>query len=215
MLEYIHIVFEAGSFLVSLLYYSYLKNSFLRWLPLFLFWICAGEILNRILHSTIFEYLIAIAESFFYGYVFFHLTTQKRLRTAIICFVAAINITYIIAYFFFDTSNTQITYFVMIFIVFGYCISAIALSCLYSFFIDSESMLIVYEPGFWIVFGVCIFYSGISIAFSLYPVIIRENLSVMGIRLYHMAPRLFSIVLYSSLSASVLLTRRKSIRAAC
>ena len=208
MLAYLHNIFELLSFFVAIVYYRYLKGSFMKWFLPFLGFVFAGEMFVKFIGSAILvNYLIGILESIFYGYIFYNLSHRLILKKAILFFVPVSVICYLFTYLFY---GNLFTYFISNIIISGFFLAAIALAYLYEKFADDDEILLVSEPGFWIAVGVSLFYSGISITFSLYDFIIKHDLSIVGVKLYNIVPRVLSIILYLSISISIILCKKKN-----
>ena len=211
MLDYIHIIFEFISFLISIIFYRFIKDSYMKWFVPFLGFIFIAELINNrfyYLHSLtiLIHYIIGIAESVFYGYIFYKLSNRPTQKKGIIIFIILSVIGYVSSYF---THNTSITYFLFNLIISGFLLATIALVYLYTKFVDDDNTLLISESGFWIAFGVSLFYSGISISFSLYDLIYKNNLSLFGQNLLNLVPRILSVFLYISISISIVLCRKK------
>ncbi len=213
MLIYLHNIFEFISLLVAIIYYRYLKVNYMKWFLPFLGFIFVGEMISiyrgiilRINTITI-SHLIAIVETIFYGFIFYQLTQQRLLKKCIQFLVPFIVVCYLSSLM---INKKDFSYFALIITVSGFFFAAIALIYLYEKFSDDNDIILISEPGFWIAVGVTLFYSGISISFSLYDYILKHNLNVYGVKLYKLAPRIFSIILYSCISISIILCKKKS-----
>ena len=213
MPAYIHHIFELISFFVAIIYYRYLKDSFMKWFLPFLGFIFICEVIgnyqNAILKepAVIINYLVGIVESVFYGYIFYHLSHRKILKKAIVIFVPISVISYLITFYF---SGKSLIYFFPNIVISGFFLAAIALFYLYERFADDDQILLISESGFWISVGVSLFYSGTSISFSLYSFILKNDLSLFGQKAFVIAPRVLSIILYLSISISLILWSKKN-----
>lgn len=211
MPSYLYLVFEISSFFVALLNYKYLKNSFMKWFIPFLGFISFTELISYFIYeyeiNVITNYLIAIVESVFYGYVFYNLSERVLLKKIVLVFIPLSIVSYFFSYFFLGKT---FNIFLLNLIISGFIIAVTALSCLYYRFVDDEGMLLIIDPVFWISFGVSLFYAGVCIVFSLYDLIYKYNLSLFGLKLYQFVPRILSMILYLSISISIILWRMKS-----
>lgn len=209
---HINNIVEFISLLVALLYYSSLKGSFMKWFLPFLVFIFLGEIYAT--YSAIVmkqnvvgvNYLIAIIESIFYGYIFYNLNSRIGIKKFIIFFIIVSVLGYILTYSFYRNS---FPYFCINIITSGFLLATIALVYLYFKFIDDEESTSISESGFWIAFGVSLFYSGISVCLSLYEFIKNNQLSIFGENLLNIIPRFLSVVLYLSISIAIILCKHQ------
>lgn len=213
MIAFFHNIFELLSFFVAIFYYRYLKGTFMKWFLPFLGFIWVGEFFayyqNIILkvQAISINYLIGIVESVFYGYIFYNLSQRVILKKAILLFIPVSVLGYFLTYLF---GRQFFHHFISNIIISGFFIAAIALAYLYEKFADDDETLLVSEPGFWIAVGVSLFYSGISISFSLYNFIIKHDLSLFGLKLYKLVPRVLSVILYLCISISLILCKKKN-----
>ena len=167
---HIHNIAELISCLVAIIYYPYLKGTFMKWFLPFLIFICIGELLLKyqwyvLGRSTVkMNYLIAVIESIFYCYIFYNLSNKILFKRIVSFFVLISVMGYCIAYY--SNSSTYIYFFPNI-IISGYFLAAIALISIYLKYIDDEELFLIKEPGFWIAFGVSLFFSSVSLSFSL------------------------------------------------
>ena len=70
--------------------------------------------------------------------------------------------------------------------------------------------MLLNESGFWLAMGVSIFFSGTSIVFALHDLIIKNNLTFFGAKLYNFVPRVLSVILYASISIAIILCKKKT-----
>lgn len=209
---HVYHLFELGSFLVALWTYPFLKNSCLKWFPVFLFFIIVGEVIaycqNHFWNTHTFDtnYVIGMVEVCFYGYIFYRLSEQHHYRKWI-AYMIAIGF-FVFAYCCLMYRN-QFIYFFYSLIISGFLIAAMALLFLLKRLEEDRQDQLLMDPGFWLAFGVVLFFSGVSIVFSMYEVVKKHNLTFFGEKLYHIIPRLLSIVLYSCISISLLICRKK------
>ena len=122
-------------------------------------------------------------------------------------FVVISVISYLITFSF---SGKSLVYFFPNIVISGFFLAAIALFYLYERFADDEEILLISESGFWISVGVSLFYSGVSISFSLYSFILKNDISLFGQKVFVFAPRVLSIILYLSISISLILCSKKN-----
>ena len=185
----------------------------MKWFLPFLGFICVAELVAKyqvlILdeHLIKIHYVIGIIESIFYGYVFYRLSNSHFLKKIIFFFVPISVVSYLVTYFFY---KNIFSYFITNIIISGFFLAVIALLYLYMKFADDDETLLISEPGFWIALGVSLFYSGISISLSLYDFIILNDLQLFGVRLYNFASRVLSVILYSCISISIILCKKKN-----
>jgi len=184
----------------------------MKWFLFFLGFILLGDMfanyqLTVLKEKTVLiNYLIAIIESVFYGYIFYKLSNHLWLKRVILLFIPTSVIGYLVSYLLVKTS---LQYFFPNIIISGFCLAAISLFYLYTKFLDDDENLLVSDPGFWIAFGVTLFYSGASISFSLYKLIMKNNLFLFGERLLNLIPQILSVILYLSISIAIILCKQK------
>lgn len=185
----------------------------MKWFLPFLGFIFLGELYAKYLGYFLKESnygiysIIGIVESFFYGYIFYHLSDNRFFRKAIFFFISISIACYCITYCLYGQSKS---YLFINFIVSGFFLTVIALIYLYMKFTDDDQIIFIFEKGFWIAFGVSLFNAGTSLSFSLNDFIRENNISLFGIKLYHLIPQILCIILYSSISISIILCKRKT-----
>ncbi|MDP1762840.1 MAG: hypothetical protein Q8L07_03055 [Sediminibacterium sp.] len=207
MLTYIHNLFELLGFIVAIYYYPCLKKSFMKWFLPFLGFVFIGELVEKFLNITVIvNYLIGILESVFYGYIFYQLTRKRRIKKLILFFIPVSVAGYFICFIFY---GKDFSYFIPNIIITGFFLATISLAYLYERFADDDDALLFAEPGFWIAVGVCLFYSGVSISLSLYDFILKNDLSIFGVKLYSVTTRILSVILYLCISISIILCKEK------
>ena len=214
MKDYLHNICELIALIVAIIYYPHLKKSFMKWFLPFLAFIFIGELIasykyyhDRSWLNIYIYYLIGMAESVFYGYIFYQLNSRRSYKKKILYFIAISTIAYFIGLFFFATGYT---YFILTLIISGFFLSLIALGYTYTKFVDDDETLMITESGFWIAVGVSIFFSGISIVLALHDFIVRNNLILFGVKLYNLVPRVLCIILYASISIAIILCKKKN-----
>jgi len=174
----------------------------------FLGFVFAGEMIANFSElSVLINYLIGMIESIFYGYIFYHLSQRLLLKRIILFFVPASVAGYFTGYI---LQDKNFIYFIPNIVISGFFLATIALAYLYEKFADDDETFLISEPGFWIAAGVTLFYSGSSISFSLYDFILRHDLSIAGVKLYKIVPRVLSVILYVSISISLILCKKKN-----
>lgn len=210
---YINNLAELFSLVVAIIYYPYLKNSVMKWFLPFLAFVFVGEIYAKyvgyvLLRSNIDVYsFITIVESIFYGY-FFYTITRNKIPKKIIFIFSIINISVSIISFFLISYNPSYLFTNLMFL--SICFSFISLTYIYSKFVSEQAAYLLGEPGFWVAFGVALFFSGVSVVFSLHDFSMKHNLTFLGIKLYHIVPKLLSILLYLSISTAIILCKKKA-----
>lgn len=210
---YINNLAELFSLVVAIIYYPYLKGTVMKWFLPFLAFVFVGEMYGQyvgyVFHksNTATYGLIAIVESFFYGY-FFYSITVKEIPKKIIFIISLINISVSIFFFFLISSNPSLLFTNLILLSIFF--SIISLTYIYSKFISEEAAYLLGEPGFWVAFGVAIFFSGVSVVFSLHDFCMKHNLSLLGVKLYNIVPQILSVLLYFSISIAIILCKKKT-----
>jgi hypothetical protein len=203
-------LFEFISFLIAAWAYPYLKHSYMKWFLPFLGFILLAGLASRLFRFGFYgSYLSSVSEVYIYGYVFFKLTTKSSVRKLIAILMSCVVIAYGYSYFFLDADHWFMFYYIKVSMAFSFLITAIALNYLYQEVLIEQKSQFFTRAGVWIAFGVSIFFSGFGLITALYSYILHMNLYVLGIRLYHLIPRLLCVVLYSCLSAAIVLYRKQ------
>lgn len=209
----IHNITELIALVIAIVYYPYLKGSFMKWVLPFLVFIFLAELFitekyfTLIKPNVIVQYTIGIIESIFYGYLFYNYSGRKILKKIILYFVILSVCMFLIGLSFY---TKDYSFFLPALIVIGFFLALFALTFIYTKFIDDDNTILINEPGFWIAFGVSLFFAGTSIVFSLYDLILKNNLDIFGVKLYNFIPRILSVVLYSSISIAIILCKKKT-----
>jgi hypothetical protein len=208
VIQNLHLCFELSALIASLYFFSYLRGSYMQWFCLFLFLISLLEIAPIIWPKVILatNYLAALYEMVFYGYLANNLASQRKIKVAFSLLVIIMVATFVIGYCFIDTNRSYMFFLAKGLIAMGICISLMYLVLLYQ--LMNKHGLILQSHSFWIAFGVILFYSGLSFILSLYPYILKNNLTFLGMRLYRLVPRILCGILYTSLIVSFILYRR-------
>lgn len=216
MMPHIHILFEFLSLLVALIYYPYLKPGYMKWFLPYLAFIFLSELqvayqiyLDANKPNVTFYYFISILEYIFYNYIFYHLLGNRVIKKIVLYLIIGVTLNFFLGFLF--AANKQ-TYLLVSLAIAGFLLSAIAQVYIYLKFIsdDETSTLLISEPGFWIAFGVSIFFSGTCIVFSLHDFILKNQLEIFGFKLYHFVPRILSVFLYSGISVSLILCKKRN-----
>ncbi len=212
--NHLHNIAELISLVIAIIYYPYLKRSFMKWFLPFLAFIFIAELivgyLRYFVHvrSTLgIYYLISIVESAFYGYIFYRFCNLRMLQRIILLFVFISVTGYIVNFIFFGIDGKH---FLSNLVMSGFLLAAIALGYIHTLFIDDRSFILISEPGFWVAVGVSLFFSGTSIVFSMHDFILKNDLNLFGVKLYHIVPRVLSIILYSCISIAIILCKTKT-----
>jgi hypothetical protein len=213
MQNYIHNISELIGLLVAMIYYPYLKGSFMKWFLPFLAFIFFAELYIKYEHYVFqneeisLQYLIGIVESIFYGYIFNNFYTGNTSKMALF-FLIFISVSSYLIGFFVDIKNYS--YLINALVISGFFLSVVSMVYIYTKVINDDETLLIKEPGFWIAFGVSLFFSGTSIVFCLHDFIVKNNLNLFGVRLYNIIPRILCVVLYSSISIAIILCKKKN-----
>lgn len=210
---YINNLAELFSLVVAIIYYPYLKRTVMKWFLPFLAFVFVGEMYAKYVgyvlgrSNTEIYGFITIVESVFYGYFFYTITLKERPKK-IIFIISLVNIAISVIFFFFISNNPSRLFTNLIFLSFFF--SIISLTYIYSKFISDEVAYLLSEPGFWVAFGVTLFFSGVSVVFSLHDFSMKHNLTFLGFKLYHIVPKLLSVLLYLSISIAIILCKKKT-----
>jgi hypothetical protein len=210
---YLNNLAELFSLVVAIIYYPYLKGTVMKWFLPFLAFVFLGEMYAKYVgyvlgKSNVGIYsFIAIGESVFYGY-FFYTITAKEIWKKIIFILSIVNISVSVIFFFLISHNPS--YLIINLIFLSICFSFISLIYIYSKFISDEAAYLLSEPGFWVAFGVTLFFSGVCVVFSLHDFTLKHNLTLLGVKLYHIVPQILSLPLYLSLSTAIILCKKKT-----
>lgn len=208
LFEYIANAFELLGLLIAIRYYTYLKKSFLKWLLPFLAFIFVAELLAKYLNFSrnrpallVINYIIAITESVFYGFLFYCATSRKRFQLLIHILVTASVISYCLTYIFYPRA---MSYFSVNLMASGFCLTLIALTYLFLEFSGNGPADLKRSPVFWIAVGVSLFFSTVCLSLSLYQVINIKSLKIFDIWLTNFINRMASVILYSCLAIGIL-----------
>jgi hypothetical protein len=209
-----YLFFEFVSFFIAAANYKYLKGSYLVYTIPFLGIVCLGESISyyqthfQRQTSTIINYVIGIFETMFYGYLYYNLNTDQRLKKISFWFVP---ISFVIYFIFILTFKTELIYMFYSILINGFLISVLALSYLYYIFRYDYQTSLFRKPGFWISFGASIFYSGTSIGFAFISSIQQTPLRIFGHTLVAIVTWTLCAVLYTSFGIAVLVHRKNLI----
>lgn len=204
---YLYNIVEIICAALSIIYFGYLRNQGLGRLVPFLVFISVAEMLAiwqmEIARVSTYgtNYAIAIAELFFYGYLFMHATRQVYMKRIIRIGIPIIFFATLIACFLFPQRYLAFYYCIL---AEGFFLTVCALGYLYFQFDEDQIENPAYDPIGWIAIGVIIFFSGICIVFSLYEFIRMQQLIIFGAQIYILIPRMLSIVLYSCISMAII-----------
>ncbi|NDA62925.1 MAG: hypothetical protein EBX50_12915 [Chitinophagia bacterium] len=194
-------------------FFANLRNQGLVGLAPFLLFISGAEVLavwqKDIARVSTYgtNYAIAIAELFFYGYLFMHATREIYMKRIIQIGIPVIFIATLIACFFFPQRYLAFYYCI---IMEGFFLTVCALGYLYFQFDEDQLENPAYDPVGWIAIGVIIFFSGICIVFSLYEFIRMQQLIIFGEQIYILIPRMLSILLYSCISMAIITCKKNT-----
>lgn len=212
--NHLHSICELVCLLVAIFYYRHLRGSFMKWVAPFLGFIFLAEIATAYLKfydlaqsSISIYYVITIIELCFYGYVFFCLSSKLMVKRFIF-FVTLSSIVENITSF--AIYGIEPNPFFISLTISGFLLTAIATGYIHSLFGNDDNRSLVQESGFWIAIGVSLFFSGTSIVFSLHRIILENNLTLFGVRLYHIIPRICCVILYLSISIAIILCKKKT-----
>ncbi len=209
----IHNITELIALVIAIVYYPYLKGSFMKWVLPFLIFIFFSELFAKFNYkvlnqsNVIIQYIIGIGESIFYSYLFYNYSSRKVMKKIILFFVLVSVSMFLIGLSFF---TKDYSYFLPTLIIIGLFLSLFALTIIYTKFIDDDNTILINEPAFWIAFGVSLFFAGTSIVFSLHDFIVKNNLDIFGVKLHNFIPRILCVVLYSSISIAIILCKKKT-----
>lgn len=212
MFHYIHLI-ELLTFLIAIIFYRHIKSSYMKWFLPFLGFIFFSELyasyLAKIVQESVIgiNFLIAIVESFFYGYIFYNLIESNAYKKWVKLLVL-FSVTFYVIFYLYNQSTLK--YFVIVINLFGLGITFFAISFLYNSFKNDNDNVVFIQPGFWISFGVCIFYSGSSITFSFIEYFKQNNILLFGEPIINVVMRSLSLILYFSLSISIILCKRQT-----
>ena len=213
MKDYIGSFAELISLIITIVYYKDIKNSYMKWFLPFLLFIFLGELFAKYLYSVLnrstisMQYFIGISESIFYGFIFYKLYDRLIFKKLIIFLVLINTLIFSLGFFFF---TDEFSYFFPSIILCGFFLAVIALGYIYTKYVDDDEIILLNESGFWLAMGVSMFFSGTSIVFTLHDVIIKNNLTFFGVKLYNFVPRVLSVILYASISIAIILCKKKT-----
>ncbi len=204
---------EICACIISAFYYNKIKNSFLKWLPLYLLYVSAFDFF---IHYTVpsprinalIYFSITMLSIIFYNNCFYKLFQHiKKIQNLIIILSSLLFLAGFLLFFSAETFQRN-SYYLLI--VVGIEVSAIACIYLYNLFLsDDLQVLLIKQSGFWMSAGVLLFFSGICFTFAISPIAIKYNLKIFDTYLVWFIPRTLSVILYSSLTVAVVLYKPK------
>lgn len=206
-----HII-QLAAFIIAMHTYRGMNIRAMRGFLPFLGFVLFSELVARYQGSflnlpTIYvNYIVAVAELLFYGLFFYRVSNHAHYKTMILVFMNAGFSAYLYAGL---VHGNHYFYFFTAFSLSGLFLTVMAMGYLYLKFAEDIGDLLT-DPACWIAFGVALFFSGVSIVFSMYDLIRRYNICLWGDRLYRVIPQLFSMVLYSFISISLLICAKKN-----
>lgn len=204
---YLYNIVELSCAALAIVFFVHIRNQGLGLLVPFLLFISGAEILavwqKEIAKVSTYgtNYAIAIAELFFYGYLFMNNTRQVYMKRIIQIGIPIIFLVTLIACFGFPQRYLAFYYCILLE---GFFLTVCALGYLYFQFDDDQIENPAYDPIGWIAIGVIIFFSGICIVFSLYDFIRMQQLIIFGEQIYILIPRMLSVLLYSCISMAII-----------
>ena len=216
--NHLHNIAELISLIIAIIYYPYLKGSFMKWFLPFLGFIFIGELVtaygsyyNQNEANTNIYDVIGIVECIFYNYFFYQFCKNSILKKLIVLFAFIGVLIYSIGLVFHSNSTS---YHITGLIISGFLLSFVSLACIYFKFVneDNSNNILTSEPEFWIALGVSLFFSCTSIVFCLHDFILAHDLNLFGSKLYKSVPRFLCIVLYSCISIAIILCKKKTTR---
>lgn len=212
MLFYFFLLVEFLSVVIAIVYYPYLKKTFMRWMLPFLIFIFFSEIIARLVGNYTNNNLriycfISIVESIFYGYFFYNATKIIQFKKVILVLTFLSVLGFICALF---VLERNIHFLYLNFVITGFFLSFIALGCIYVRFLDDQNLYLITDSVFWVAFGVSLFYSGTSIVFVMHDFIRSKKLWFMGLSLHNAVPQFLSILLYLSISIAIIQCKKKT-----
>jgi hypothetical protein len=207
MISNFYILSELYGLISCIIFYRRIQNNFFRWTLPFLLLIFFIELIvlfldkYRVISTSLNIYhLISVLEVVFYSYIFYHLIRHKKTKS-IIRITSVLSVLFFIISFILKFNHRN--YFIIV-VISGFILSIYGFILLFDYFKNEQNESILEEPGFWFSLGVATFFSGTSIVFSLYDFIVAHNLSIGGVKLYNLVPRILSVVLYTALSITVI-----------
>lgn len=207
----IHIYFEIGALLVSLIFWNKIKNTSLRLLPLFLLFVVGAEMYGRylsvVLHrpnAWLYNFTVPI-EYLFYALLFYMHYTKRSYRTICLYFLflfpvfVLINILFIQGSYKFNSNILKVGTF-----------SMILLCCFYfaELFQQEKQVHLLKEPMFWVATGVFLFNTG-EFFYSLFADYLREHHLDRPRKIFKSINNKLNWILYTCLAIAILCTQKK------
>jgi hypothetical protein len=213
-----HVV-EAIGLVTAILNYTYIKNSryvyFIPYLAFVLFGELGASYFYYASNLSAFKnwhiYLIVyMVIQIFIGYQFYNILLSEKMKQ--VTFIGTSILTLmlsVILFFLTDIGNLiNFTHGIA-----GLFFSYIAFFVLYEKLIYSEGLEIrpYHSPDFWFTIGVLFFSVGTSLSYILYFYLRNDNVFFLGMRVYHLLPRICSVVLYNCYAVAIILWRKKAL----
>jgi hypothetical protein len=153
------------------------------------------------------NFIIAIVESFFYGFIFYQLFENKFFKKCLLVFTYLSVLLYVVAYLY---NGKTLKYFLDVIMIYGFGLTAFAMLYLVNNFTDDSKSRYLTQSGFWISVGIALFYSGVSVAFPFFYFIKENNINILGEKIVIIIPRVLCFILYLCLSISIILCKRQT-----
>ncbi len=202
-----HII-EFAALVVSILYWSTLKKSKLRWLPFFLFFVLlvelAGSVLPRVYkmeNAWLYNFSVPL-EYIFYLYLFY-LHGKRRLKR-----VSLIGITIILLISFFSFILTGVRDFNDKMLLSGQ-IFVIICCCLYiyQYFVELSDLPLIKDYFFWITSGLLLFNLGNLAYVFLLPLMRDQGFDEFGYT-FRIINNSFLLLLYVSFIVAIIVLKK-------
>lgn len=200
---------EIIAFIISAFFYQKIKDSFLKWLPFYLFFVSVGELFAHYYSGLINSYIylaITILSILFYNHSYYQLLQSRKKVQQLIILLSSIQLAVSIYLLVFLAHHQSEVHYLLI--AMGIELSVIVCIYLYDIFLsDDMQVLLIKQSGFWMSAGVLLFFSGMCFTFAISP--IAYDLKIFDTYLLWFIPRTLSLILYSFLVVAVILYKPK------
>lgn len=207
----IQIVFEIGALLASILFWSGIKHTSLKWLLPFLILIVSVELYGRYLRKVLHQpnawlYNISVPiEYLFYAVLFYLEYKLPKVKKATLAFMvlflifSLLNIAFVQGFYAFNTNILKVGSF-----------SMMVFSCIYfvELFRQERHVQILKEPMFWLATGVFLFNTG-EFFYTLFSDYLIQNHLDKTRKIFSSINNKLIWVLYTCLIIAIVCTEKK------
>lgn len=207
---------EGIALLTAIWNYKYIAKTryvyFIPYLAIILFGELGATYFSELPNKSIFKnnhiYLfISTVETIFVGYQFHQMFRSEKMKYFTFGSTLLITVLKTLWLFFFVDISVLLT---STWGLTGFLFSCIA--CLYLFeviiYSNKQEESLIRNPDFWFTIGILIFWVTCTIPYVLYFFLSKNQILIYGIPIYRLFPQVFSVVLYSCYTVSIILWKK-------